>query len=80
MKFQITTHNTSSQFAKQAVQSIVANQPWEDVCRAMEGSEDASMNYALDSLKDNGEYQFHNANGEFVRVLNTKIVRTCEAN
>lgn len=74
MKFQITIMNTRSQFAKQAAQSITANLTWEDVCKAMDGAEDAHMGYALSALKDNGEYQFHNADGDLVKVLNSTRV------
>lgn len=72
MKFQVTTMNTRSQFGKQAAQSISANLTWEDVCKAMDGSPDANIDYALHALKDGGRYTFHNDNGDLVQVLNHK--------
>jgi hypothetical protein len=73
-KFQVTSFAVDSQFGVPAEKSIVANLAWEDVCKTMEGSPDAHMAYALDSLKDNGEYQFHNADGKLVQVLNHKVL------
>jgi len=72
--FQITKIDVSSQFTKEAAKSIAANLQWQDVCKSMEGSPDANINYALAALKDNGEYQFHNADGKLVKVLNHKVL------
>lgn len=73
MKFQISMSDVTGQFGCKANTVIAAGQDWEDVCKAMEGSEDASIDYALDALKDNGEYQFHNADGDLVKVLNSRL-------
>lgn len=72
--YQITTHNVNSQFGKQAEKSIVANQTWQDVAARMADSPDAHVDYALEALKNNGRYSFHNADGQLCKVVNHKAL------
>ncbi len=72
--YQITTHDVDTQFGKRADQSVEANLTWQQVAARMADSPDASINYALDALADNGRYEFHTADGKHAQVVNHKVL------
>lgn len=72
--YQITTNDVDTLFGKRADQSIAANLTWQEVAERMADSPDASINYALDALSDNGRYEFHTADGKLAQVVNHKIL------